>query len=108
MGKFVEKGQKLWDWRYSEDEAKLYHLKGAVMDVYTPSSVLGHTRSAIRWTRAIWDQPKNDVGTYCTIRTVRQGVVTIISLMEGPPTQENPTNFWTILDVGESLMGRRG
>jgi hypothetical protein len=46
IGNFVEKGQKIWEWRYDEEEAKLYHLKGAVMDIYTPSLVPGHARQA--------------------------------------------------------------
>ncbi len=51
-GKFVERGHKIWEWRYDKEEAKLYYLKGAVMDIYTPSLVPRHARRANRWTRA--------------------------------------------------------
>ncbi len=59
IGNFVEKGHKIWEWRFDKEEAKLYHLKGAVMDIYTPLLVPGHARQAKRWTRAQLDQPKN-------------------------------------------------
>ncbi len=56
IGKFMESGHKIWEWRYDEEEAKLYYLKGAVMDVYTPSLVPRNARRANRWTRACIDQ----------------------------------------------------
>jgi hypothetical protein len=46
IGKFVERGHKIWEGRYDEEEAKLHYLKGAAMDVYTPSLVPRHTRRA--------------------------------------------------------------
>ena len=66
IGQFVERGHKIWEWRYDEKEAKLYHLKGAVMDIYTPTLVPGHARWPNRWTRARLDQPKIDMGAICT------------------------------------------
>jgi hypothetical protein len=44
IGDFVEKGHTIWEWRYDEEKAKLYHLKGLVMDIYTPLLVPGHKR----------------------------------------------------------------
>ncbi len=52
IGKFVEKGHKIWEWRYDKEQAKLYPSKGAVMDIYTPLLVPGHSRQANRWMRA--------------------------------------------------------
>jgi hypothetical protein len=97
IGKFVEKGHKIWEWRYDEEEAKLFHLKGSVMDVYSPSLVPGHTRCANRWTRARLDQPRIDIGAICTTWEVALGVTTIISSAEGPPIHKKPTNFWEVL-----------
>ncbi len=42
------KGHNIWEWRYDKEEAKLYHLKGVVMDIYTPLLVPGHARQANR------------------------------------------------------------
>jgi hypothetical protein len=33
IGKFVERGHKIWEWRYDEKVERLYHLKGVVMDI---------------------------------------------------------------------------
>jgi hypothetical protein len=88
IGNFVERGHKIWEWRYDEEEAKLYYLKGAVMDVYTPSLVPRHARRANRWTRALIDQPRVNIGAICTTREVALGVMTIILFAEGPqPTK---------------------
>jgi hypothetical protein len=97
IGKFVEKGHKIWDWRYDEEEAKLYHLKGAVMDIYTPSLVPGHARQANRWSRARLDQPRIDMGTIRTMQEVALGVKSIILFADGPLAQEKPTKFWEVL-----------
>jgi hypothetical protein len=97
IGQFVERGHKIWEWRYDEKEAKLYHLKGTVMDIYTPMLVSGHARRPNRWTRARLDQPKIDMGAICTTQEVALGVITIISFADGPPTLDPPTNFWEVL-----------
>ncbi len=91
------RGHKIWEWRYDKVEAKLYHLKGVVMDVYTPSLVPGHVRCANRWTRSHLDQPRIDIGTICTMQEVTLGVMTIILFGEGPPTHKKPTKFWEVL-----------
>ncbi len=37
MGRFVKKGHKIWEWRYDPGRLRLYHLRGAIMDVYVPA-----------------------------------------------------------------------
>ncbi len=93
----MERGHKIWEWRYDEKEAKLYYLKGVVTDVYTPSLVPRHVRRANRWTRACIDQPRVNIGAICTTREVALGVMMIILFSEGPPTHEKPTTFWEVL-----------
>ncbi len=110
IGKFVEKGHKIWEWRYDEEEAKLYPLKSAVMDIYTPLLVPGHARRANRWTRAQLDQPRIDMGAICTTQEVALGVKSIILFADGPPAQGKPTKFWEVLrrwqrTWGELAMG---
>ncbi len=39
VGRFLSKGHKVWEWRYREEQRKVYHHKGQVMDIYTPSVV---------------------------------------------------------------------
>jgi hypothetical protein len=110
IGKFVERGHMIWEWRYDEEEAKLYHLKGAVMDVYTPSLVPGHARHTNRWTRSCLDQPRINIGAIYTTGEVALGVMTIILFTKGPPTHEKLTKFWEVLRrwqrtwLGENLQ----
>ncbi len=88
----MERGHEIWEWS-DKEEAKLYYLKGAVIDVYTPSLVPRHARHTNRWMRARIDQPRVDIGAICTTREVALGVMTIISFAEGPPTHKKPTTF---------------
>jgi hypothetical protein len=46
------KGHKIWRWQYDLEKAELYHIKGVVMDIYTPAA--GHFRQA------------NKMAVYCT------------------------------------------
>ena len=86
----MERGHKIWEWRYDEEKDKLYHLKGAIMDgVYTPSLAPGHARHANRWTRASLDQPRIDIGAIYMMQEVASGVMTIILFAEGPPNPQN-------------------
>ncbi len=39
VGRFQQKGHKIWVWRYSEEDRKVYHHKGQVMDIYSTSTV---------------------------------------------------------------------
>ncbi len=40
VGRFQKKGHKIWEWRYSKEDRKVYHHKGQGMDIYSPSTVL--------------------------------------------------------------------
>ncbi len=101
IGKFVERGHKIWEWRYDEEEAKLYYLKSAVMDVYIPSLVPRHARHANRWTRARIDQPRVNIGAIFMTRELTLGVMTIILFAEGAPTHKKPTTNWKVLRRGQ-------
>jgi hypothetical protein len=49
VGDFESKEYKIWDWCYDEEASKVYHHKGHVMDIYTPSLVPGYTRCPNCW-----------------------------------------------------------
>jgi hypothetical protein len=51
MGRFVGKGQKIWEWRYDLGGSRLYHIKGAGMDIYAPPPRTGEVRRPNRWTQ---------------------------------------------------------
>jgi hypothetical protein len=43
LGRFLHSGHKIWEYRYDVENAKLYRLKGSLMDVYTSAANRGHT-----------------------------------------------------------------
>ena len=55
LGWLLAKGHKIWSWRYDIDMGELYHMKGAVMDIYRPSA--GCTRRTNRWRCTVQDAP---------------------------------------------------
>jgi hypothetical protein len=55
LGRLLVKGHKIWRWQYDLEKAELYHIKGAVMDIYTPSA--GHVRQANKWQCTVRDHP---------------------------------------------------
>ncbi len=52
LGRFIHKGHKIRPWQYNEENAKLFHLKGSTMDIYTPSQVPRFSRHPNCWTRS--------------------------------------------------------
>ncbi len=85
LGRFVEKGHKIWEWWYDIGSLCLYHLQWATIDVYTPSLVPGHMCCPNRWTHSRVNQHQQDTGSICTVRDVALGVKTIVSYAEGQP-----------------------
>jgi hypothetical protein len=52
VGVYKSKGYKIWDWHYNEETIRVYHHKGHVMDIYTPSMVPQYTRRPNCWTQS--------------------------------------------------------
>jgi hypothetical protein len=50
LGRFINKGHKIWPWQYDKENSPLYHLKGSIMNVYTPSEVPRFTHHSNCWT----------------------------------------------------------
>ncbi len=67
IGQFIKKGHKIWSWHYDPDAGRLYHLRGAGMDVYAPTAGDGEERRPNSWTRTTIDQPRSDIGMLCTV-----------------------------------------
>jgi hypothetical protein len=68
VGAFKANGHKIWDWRYDKEAGRVYHQKGHVMDMYTPSLVPGYTRYPNCWMRSRIDVPLEEKGEYCTVK----------------------------------------
>jgi hypothetical protein len=41
LGRYVQQGHKIWEWRYDLEKSKLYHCKGELVDIYKPSQFEG-------------------------------------------------------------------
>jgi hypothetical protein len=104
MGRFIHKGHKIGPWQYSEENAKLYHLKGSVMDVYTPSLAPRFTRCPNCWTRSCICQPNTAQGQIFSVKesSPNSAVYTILCYTNGPLEAPPPTNFGEVLLKWES------
>jgi hypothetical protein len=96
---FVQKGHKIWDWRYNEEEQQLLHLQqNSTMDVYTPSQIPGFERRPNCWTRtATCDALTQDNDVICSVKEINVAVMALCSyacLATNPPL---PETFWDIL-----------
>jgi hypothetical protein len=104
LGGFIHRGHKIWPWRYDEENAKLYHLKDSVMDVYTPSQIPRFTRRPNCWSRSRTNQPNTAQGQICLVKeTTRDSAVyNILCHVDGPLEAPPPTTFWEVLLKWES------
>ncbi len=95
VGRFLNKGHKVWEWRYREEDKKVYHHKGQVMDIYSPSTVLTYVNWPNCWSQSRVDVPLENVGKICTMKEVGSIGVHNVSLHTPmPPIRVTPINFW--------------
>ena len=79
VGKFVSRGHKIWEWRYHSSLNRLLHLKGAVMDIYTPSAVPLYANRPNFWTRSRIEVAAEEVGDICSVKHVALAVYSILT-----------------------------
>ena len=97
MRGYTVEGHKVWDWRYIEDEGKILHLKGEVMDIYEASQVPGFSNRRNCWSRAQWDVPTVINGDLCTTKEVSLAVIALVSHTSPAPTEAAKDTFWDVL-----------
>jgi hypothetical protein len=85
VGHFLTKGHKIWEWRYNESAQRVYHIKGNVMDIYTPSVLPQFENRWNCWTRSRIEVPAEELGDTCTVRKVALAVYSVVSSCTGPP-----------------------
>ncbi len=105
LGKFTHQGHKIWEWRYDESEMKLYHLKGLLMDVYTPSAAPCYTCCPNCWTRTQVNLPNTAQGQICLVKKTapHSAVMNMICHVNGPPEPRHPMIFGEVLVKWESI-----
>lgn len=96
LGRVLTKGHKIWPWRYDIDKAELYNMKGAVMDIYTPTA--GGTRRINKWQRTVQNAHRRELGVICSVREEGNGEIAIICYTEPPGAASPPSDFWEVLD----------
>ncbi len=76
----------------------MYHHKGQVKDIYTPSVVPTYVNRPNCWSRSRVDVPLEDIGDICTVKEVGNiGVHNVASYAPRPPIRTTPTNFWEVI-----------
>ena len=98
LGPLTTSGHKLWPWRYDMERRTLTHIKGRVMDVYKPSQLPRYQNVRNRYTRLHSDQPTENSGVICTVRTVAPAVVAVVSTTSDPPPKEVHECFMDVLE----------
>ena len=68
LGNFKAPPHKIWEWRLDNEDTRLLHIKGEVMDVYKLLQVGRYATTLNRWTRVRIAMPTANLGQYCTIR----------------------------------------
>ncbi len=95
VSRFQQKGHKIWEWRYSKEDRKVYHHKGQVMDIHSPSTVPAYVNQPNCWSQSSVEVPLDKVGNICTMKEVGNiGINNVSSHTLMPPTRVAPTNFW--------------
>jgi hypothetical protein len=74
---------------------KVYHHKGQVMDIYSPSTVPTYVNRPNCWSQTRVDVPMEDIGEICTMKEVGNIGVHNVSLhTPRPPIKLASSNFW--------------
>jgi hypothetical protein len=94
VGRFQQKGHKIWEWRYSKEYKKVYHHKGQEMNIYSPSKVPAYVNRPNCWSPPRVEVPLDEMSNICTMKEVGNiGIHKVSSHMQMPPTRAAPTNF---------------
>ena len=105
LGKLKAPPHEIWEWRLDNEDMRLLHIKGEVMDMYKPSQVGHYATTPNRWTRVRIYMPTKNVGQYCTIREVAPAVIAVLSHTDPPPSPLRHESFLDVLvEVGCTWM----
>ena len=95
LGNFKAPPHKIWEWILNNDDTRLLHIKGEVMDVYKPLQI-GNATTPNKWTRVRIAIPTAKVGQNCTIIEVATALIAVLSHTDPPPS---PLKYDYFLDV---------
>ena len=99
------RGHKIWEWQYHEDSNRLFHLKGLLMDIYTPSAIPLYANRPNFWMRSRIEVPREELGDICSVKLVALAVYSVLSNSASLPIPNPPVDFWHAIKVwGNSWM----
>ena len=64
LGNFKAPPHEKWEWRLDNEDTRLLHIRGEVMDMYKPSQVGRYATTPNQWTRVQTAISKTNVGHY--------------------------------------------
>ena len=112
LGPYIDRGHKVWNWRYVEEENVLLHFHDDIMDVYSPSEVPRYANRPNCWTRSRVDQPAIERGDICSVLPLALAVWRISSCTpafrpaEPPSTLHEVFQEWGCTWLWEDLQWR--
>ncbi len=95
---FLSKGHKVWEWWFHKDWNRLFHLQGAVMDIYTPSLVPLYANGPNFWTCSRIGAACKEVGDVCSLKSVALVGYSILSTAQAAPAAKLTLNLWSVLE----------
>jgi hypothetical protein len=105
IGHFLSRGHKVWEWQFHEESNCLLHVHGAVMDVYTPSTLPLNVNRPNFWMRSRIGVACEEVVNVCSVKSAALAVYSTLSVATVPLTPEPPLNFWSMIEEwGETWM----
>ena len=97
LGNFKATLHKIREWRLDNEDTRLLHIKGEVMDMNKPLQVGRYVTTTNRWTLVGIAIPTANLGQYCTIREVDPGVIAVLSQTDLPPSPLKHDSFLEVL-----------
>ena len=98
LGRFLCEGHKIWEWKLDSGASRLLHHRDGVMDVYVRGQAEGRTRGrANRWHKAEHALAPTTEGAIASVREVSEGVVSVLSSLQGPQDRTAPSCFLQVL-----------
>jgi hypothetical protein len=99
VGQFVFRGHKIWERQYHKDSNRLFHLKGILMDIFTPSAIPLYANRPNFWTRSRIEVPREELGDICLVKLVALVVYSVLSNSASPPIPISPADCWHAIKV---------
>jgi hypothetical protein len=97
LGRYIQQGHKIWEWRYDLKKSKLYHCKGKLVDIYKPSQFEGTCTRANQYSWIRHDQAGGSQGRPCTVGEAGLGIYKIIFYTDMPPQITRSETFMDVI-----------